>query len=127
MLGAAVGFDAVDYICGPTRHTKVAQCLRIDREVSDSGTVLGCHVSNCGTVGQRHGIQARAVELHELVDHTLLAKHLGHGEDKVGSRDALTQPSVEPEPDHVWKQHIHRLTEHDGFCLDATDTPAYNS
>ena len=51
----------------------------------------GRHVGDGGAVRERQALEAVAEELDELVDHALLAQHLGHGEHEVGGGGAGRQ------------------------------------
>ena len=64
------------------------------------------------------------MELDELADDTVLAEHLGDGQDQVGRGRAVRQLTVELEADHPRDEHRHRLAEHRGLGLDAADAPA---
>ena len=66
----------------------------------------------------------RAVELDELADDLLLAKHLGDGEHEIRRRRARRQLAVQLEADDFRDEHRHRLAEHRRFGFDAADAPA---
>ena len=122
-LGFAVGLGEPGLI--PTVRTfEIAQRFGIDREESDRGAVFGSHVRDGGAIRQRHAGQTRPEELDEFVDHALLAQHLRHGQHEIGGGDAIAQFAREFEAHDLRHQHVERLTEHDGFGLDAADTPA---
>ena len=55
------------------------------------------HVADRGAVGERQIREAVAEELDELVDHALLAQHLGDGEHQIGGGGAGRQAAAEPE------------------------------
>ena len=67
------------------------------------------------------------IELDELVDDALLAQHLRDREHEVGGGDALAEAAVQLETDDVRQEHIHGLTEHDGFGLDAAHAPPHDA
>jgi len=52
---------------------------------------------DCGAVGERQRRHARPVELDELPDDTFGSQHLRDGEDEVGRRGTLSEPSAQPE------------------------------
>ena len=85
-LGAAVLLDQRHRGGVTPGALEVLQRFGVDREKTAGGTVLGRHVRNGGAVGERELCQARPVELHELVDHAMLAQHLGDREDQVSRR-----------------------------------------
>ena len=67
------------------------------------------------------------VELHELLDHALLAEHLGDGQDQVGGGDALAQAAGELEAHHLGRDHVERLAQHHRLGLDAAHAPAQDA
>src|SRR5690606_5360546 len=75
-------------------------------------------------VGEAELGHAGAEELDELLDHAVLAEHLGDGEDQVGGGGALGELAGEPEADDLGGEHVDGLAEHDGLGLDAADAPA---
>jgi hypothetical protein len=105
-------------------EAQVAQRLLVDREDRAGRAVLGAHVADRRAVGQRHRGDAGPVELDELPDDTVLAQHLGDGEDEVGRGGAVGQLTGQLEPDDAGDEHRDRLAEHRGLGLDAADAPA---
>ena len=103
---------------------EVGQRLVVDGEEAAGRAVLRRHVGDGGAVGERHGVEAGAVELDELADDALLAQHLRDREHEVGRRDAFGQLAGELEADDLRQQHRLRLAEHGSFRLDAADAPA---
>ena len=57
----------------------------------------------------------------------MFSEHLNDSQRHVRRRNAGLEVSNQSHSDHVGRQHVDRLTEHDGFCLNATDTPAQNA
>ncbi len=98
--------------------------LVVDREEAAGGAVFGRHVGDGGAVGERERVEARAVELDELVHDAQLAQHLRHGEHEVGRGAALLELAGQLEADDRGQQHRERLAEHHGLGLDAADAPA---
>jgi hypothetical protein len=119
-----VGLDQGELLVAAAGQPQVGDGLLVDREHRDRGAELGRHVADGGPVRERERADAVAVELHELADHAVLAQHLGDREHQVGRGGALGQLAGELEPDDPRDQHRHRLAEHGGLGLDATDAPA---
>ena len=119
-----IGLDQRDALVLAARGFEIMQGLRIDREEAAGRAVFRRHVGDRGAVGDRHGGEARPVELDELADHALLAQHLRDGEHEVGRGHAFLQLAGELEADDLGDQHRERLAEHRGLGLDAADAPA---
>ena len=103
---------------------EVGQRLAVDREEAAGRAIFRGHIGDRGAIGDRHRIEARAVELDEFADHALLAQHLGDGQHQIGRGDPLAQFAVQLEADHLGQQHRQRLAEHGRLSLDAADPPA---
>ena len=103
---------------------EIAERLGVDREEAAGRAIFRRHIGDRRAVGDRHRVEARAVELDELADHALLAQHLRDGQHEIGRGDALAQFALELEADHLGQQHRQRLAEHRGLRLDAADAPA---
>ena len=125
-LRLGVGLDERDARGLAPGRLEIAERLRVDREEAAGRAVFGRHVGDRRAVGDRHRVEARAVELDELADHALLAQHLGHGQHEVGRGDALAQLARQLEADHLRQEHRERLAEHRRFRFDAADPPAEN-
>jgi hypothetical protein len=123
-LFPGVGLDQRELLVAAASEAEVLDGLLVDRKDRDGRAELRAHVADRGPVGQREGRDALAVELDELADHAVLAKHLGDREDQVGGGGALGQLAGQLEADHSRNQHRHRLAEHRGLGLDAADAPA---
>ena len=123
----AVGLDQREPALVAAGHPQVAQRLVVHGEEAAGRAVLRRHVPDRGPVGQRELRDAVAEVLHELPDHTGLAKDLGHREHEIGRRRALGQPAREPEADHLRDEHRERLAEHRRLRLDPADAPAEHS
>ena len=67
------------------------------------------------------------MELHELADDTVSAEHLRNGQDEVGGGNTLLKSAGQLEADHLWDEHVVRLSEGDGLRLNASDAPAENA
>ena len=124
LVGLGISLNQRDLLFGATGQTQVVERDVVDREDAAGGTELRAHVADGGTVGQRHGGDALAVEFHELADHAVLAEHVGDGQDHIGGGDALRDGTGELEADHARYEHGDRLAKHGGLGLDAADTPA---
>ena len=72
-------------------------------------------------------IQALSKELHKFTDHTFLAEHFHHGQDKVRGRRAFRQRTGQLKPYHFRNEHGDRLAEHCGLRLDAAYTPTQHT
>ena len=105
------------------RHGQVGEGLLVDGEEAARGAVLGRHVGDGGAVGERHGVEAGAEELDELVDHALLAQHLRDGQHEVGRGHALLELARQLEAHDLRDEHRLRLPQHGRLRLDATDAP----
>ena len=109
------------------RALEIAQRLGVDREEADRRAVFRRHVRDRGAIRQRHGRQAGAEELDELVDDALLPQHLRDREHEVGRGDTIAQLPRELEADHLRREHVERLPQHDGLGLDPADAPAHDA
>jgi hypothetical protein len=107
-------------------HGEVVDGFAVDREEAAGRAVFRAHVADGGAVGERHRIEAGAVEFDELGDNALLAQHLHDGQHQVGGGDAFLECAGQAEADDFRQQHGDRLAEHGGFGLDAADAPAEN-
>ena len=123
-LLAGVGVDELDRLGRAAGQLEVAERLGVDREDRAGRAELGRHVPDRRPVGEAEGRQPGPVELDELGDDAVLAKHLGHGQDQVGRGPALGQLAVEAEADDLRQQHRDRLAEHRRLGLDPADAPA---
>ncbi len=63
------------------------------------------------------------MELDELADNTMLAKHLRDSQHHIGCGGAIGERSGEPEADHLGDEHEDRLSDHDRLGFDAADSP----
>ena len=75
-------------------------------------------------IRKREVLHALAVELDELPDDALLAKHLGHRENRVRRRGALGELARQLEANDLRQQHADRLTQHRRLRFDAAHAPA---
>jgi hypothetical protein len=122
-----VGLDDLDLLVLAAGEPQIPQRLLVDREDRTCRPVLGAHVADRGAIGERHRGDAGAVELDELTDDAVLAKHLGDGQDEVGGGGTVRELTVELEPDDAGDQHADRLPQHGRLGLDAADAPAENT
>ena len=90
-LRLGVGLDQRDARRLAARSLEIGDRLRVDREQAAGRAVFRRHVGEGRAVGDRHRVEAGAVELDELADHALLAQHLGDGQHQVGRGDAFAQ------------------------------------
>ena len=102
---------------------QVPERLPVDREVRRRRPVLRAHVRQRRPVRDRQRREAVAEELHELPDDAVRAEHLGQREHEVGGRRAGRERSGHAHADHDRLRQEHRLAEHRGFRLDASDAP----
>ena len=70
---------------------EIGERLGVDREQAAGRAIFRRHIGDRRAIGDRHRVEARAVELDEFADHALLAQHLGHGQHEIGRGDALAQ------------------------------------
>ena len=122
-LGTRVCLHQRDLRFVAAGEAQVLDALRIDGEDAAGRSVLGGHVRDGGAIGERQVVEPVAVELDELADHALRAKHLHHGKHEVGRSGALGEPAGELEADHLGDEHRDRLAEHRGLRLDSPDSP----
>ena len=92
-----VALDQVDLLAAAAGDVEVAQRLRVDREQGGRRAVLRAHVAQGGAVRNRKARQPVAAELDELLDHAVLAQHLGEGQHQVGRGRAGRQRADEPD------------------------------
>src|ERR1700674_60407 len=104
-LLAGVGFDERDLLVAAAGEFQVAQAFFVDRKDAAGGAVLGSHIRNRRTISERQVLQAGAEVLDELPDNSVVAKHLGDSENKVGCSGAFTQTSGKLHADDERDQH----------------------
>ena len=126
-LRTHVGFGALDECFRTPGESHVAESFIVHGEEPNRRAVLGRHVGDRGSVGQRHAVQALAVEFNEFIHDAAGAQHLGHGQHQVSSGDAITEFAIKFETNDIRQQHVHRLAEHDRLRFNAADTPAQYS
>jgi hypothetical protein len=80
---------------------KVGQRLVVHGEEAHRRAILGRHVRDGRAVGKRQVLHALAVELDELSDDALLAKHLGHRQNRVRGGGAFAKLPGELEADDL--------------------------
>ena len=108
-------------------EAQVIERDRIHREEADGGAVFGSHVADGGAIGQRQGTHAGAIEFYKFADDTLLAEHLGGGEDKISSSGAFGHFAAQLKANNLRQQHGDGLAQHAGFGFDTADTPTNNA
>src|SRR5699024_9775267 len=126
-LSLGVSLDQCGLLFRTTGETQVLDGLLVDGEHRTGGAELRGHVADGCAVRQRDGLDAVAVELNELLNNTVVAEHLGDGQNDVGGGDADRDLTGELEADDAWDQHGDRLAEHGSLCLDAADAPAQDA
>ena len=99
----------------------------VDGEEPAGRAVLRGHVGDGCAVGQRQTGKSGAVELNELLDHTLRPQHLHHREHEVGGGDSVLQGAAEVESDDLRNLHVVGLAQHHGLRLNAADAPAQHA
>jgi hypothetical protein len=90
-LRLRIGFDQLDALGLAAGHGEVVDGFAVDREEAAGRAVFRAHIADGGAVGERHRIEAGAVELDELADNALLAQHLHDGQHQVGGGDAFLE------------------------------------
>ena len=120
----AVRLDERDLLLGAIREAEIGKCHVVDREEAARRAVLGAHVAERRTVGERERRDPGAEVLDELADDADLAQDLRHRQDEVGRGGALRQLAQEAEADDLRHEHRERLAEHCRLGLDSADTPA---
>ena len=126
-LRLGVRLDECDLLLGAPGEAQVTQRLIIDREDRHGGAIFRAHVADRGAVGQRHRRDAAAVELDELPDHTVLAKHLGDGQHQVSGSRSVGEFAGQFEAHDARNQHRHGLPEHGRLGFDAAYAPAQHA
>ena len=109
------------------RTRQIVQRLVIHREKPHRRPVLRCHICNRRAIRQPNTRQTRAVKLHKLIYHALLAQHLNHRQRQIRRRRTLGQLPIQLEPDNLGRQHINRLPKHHRLCLNPPHTPAHHT
>ena len=122
-----VGLHEGDVLVRPAGEAQVVEGDVVDREHGGRGAELRAHVADGGAVGQRHGRDAFAVELHELADHTVLAQLFGDGQDDVGGGRAGRDGPGQLEAHDARDQHGDGLAEHGRLGFDAAHAPAQHA
>ena len=123
-LRLGVGFHQSDAVGVAAGQMQIRHRHLVQREEAAGGTILGGHVADRRTVGQRQVIEASTEEFDEFADHALAPQHLRDREDQIGRGGALGHFSGQAEADHVGDQHGDRLAEHRRLRLDPADAPA---
>lgn len=123
-LFLVVPLNQIDLLLRATGPLHVPQRLGIDREEAHRGTILGRHVGNRRPVRQRHVIQPRPEELHELPDHPMLTQHLSDRQHQIRRRRTFRQFARKLKPDDFRQQHVDRLAQHHRLGFNPADAPA---
>jgi hypothetical protein len=123
-LFLGVRLNKCNVLLGAAGKAQVVEGDVVDREHGSGGAEFRAHVADGGAVCQRHRGNTFAVELHELAHNTVLAQHLGDGENHVGGGGTGRNAAAELEADHARDQHGNRLAQHGGLGFDAADAPA---
>src|SRR5690606_21484104 len=123
-VNLGIALDGRYLVRQPARLAQVPEGLGIGREAAYGRPVLRRHVAQRCAVRHRHRRESLAVELHELAHHALAAQHLRDDEHQIGGSSTFRQAPCELEADDFGQDHVVRLTQHHGFCLDTAYTPA---
>ena len=91
LLRFKILFDALHNFFRAPGQAHIAQGFIVNGEEAHRSAILGGHVRNRRPIGQGEHIQARAVELHKLADHTLFTQHLHDTQHQIGGCDAIRQ------------------------------------
>ena len=65
--------------------------------------------------------------IHQLLDDAFEAKLLHHSQDQIRRRHPLLELTDQAHPHDLRREHVDRLTQHDGLGLDPADAPAEDS
>ena len=122
-LLACVGLDESDLIFGASGQAQIFQSLFVDGEDSAGGAVFGRHVGDGGAIGEREIAQSRAEVFDEFAHHSMLAQHLGDGQNEVGGGGSFAQSASELHSNHKRNEHGDRLAEHRRLGFDPSDSP----
>jgi hypothetical protein len=79
-LLATIGFDQGNLLGGAAGEAEIGERLLVDREDAASRAVLGRHVADRGSVGQRQIVEAGPEIFDKLAHHAVPAQHLGDRE-----------------------------------------------
>ena len=122
-----VGLDQLHVLGRAARELEIAECLLIDRENADGGSVLGGHVPDRRAISQGQGGHPRAEELDELSHDTFRAQHLRNRQHEIGRRGALGEAPAQPESNDLRNEHRDGLAEQGSFGFDAADAPTHDA
>ncbi len=90
-LLAAVGLDQSNLLLAAPGEPQIFQRLFINRKNSASRSIFRTHVGDRGAIGQRQIPQPRPKVLDEFSNDSVLAQHLGYGENKIGGGRTFAQ------------------------------------
>ena len=126
-LSLVVRLDQFDFGSRSSGASHEAQRFIIDGEEAHRRAVFGSHVGQRRAIGERHRLEAGAVELDELSNDAVLPQSLRHRENEVRRSGSFGELPAHFEADHFGHEHVDRLAEHDRFGFDSTDAPAHNA
>src|SRR5204863_7698037 len=106
-----VSLDKVDLLAIAAGDFQVTQRLLIDWEQRGRRAVLRAHVAEGRSVGDGKTGESVTAELDELVDHAVLAEHLGEGQDEVGRGRSRRQRAEEAHADDDRGWNVRGLPE----------------
>ena len=105
-----IGGDELSLLLASTSEFQVSDGLLVDGEDRACRAVFGRHVPDSRSICHRQLAHTRAVELHELADHTMLTKHLSDHQDQVSRSGSERELTTELESDHLRYEHRDWLT-----------------
>ena len=111
-LSLQVSGDHLDTVRVGADQVEVLNSLVINWEVAHSGTILGRHVCNSGSVDEREASATGSEELNELADDAALAKHVRASKHQVSGGGMGRKLTRELEADNLGQDHRNLLTQH---------------
>ena len=123
-LRLGVRFDELHLRLVPPRESQIVDRLGVDREETHRRPVLGRHVADGRSIGQRKARQSYAIKFHEFADDLFFAEHFRHGQHEISRSGTRLQAAVHLESDDLRDEHRYRLSEHCRLGFDSADAPA---
>jgi hypothetical protein len=124
VLGAKTLLNNFNLVGITSSGSEVIQSLVVNGEETHSGTILGSHVADGGSVSETEVLDTITKEFDKLADNTSLSEHLHASQHQIGGGGRVRELSGELETDNLGKDHRDSLTKHHSLSLDTTNTPS---
>ena len=108
-------------------HSEIVEGFRIRREISHGSSVLRGHVSDSGSISQAEVGNTRTEKLYEFANNTSLSESVDDLKDQISSSDIFSERACESVTNDFRENHGNRLTKHDSFSFNTSNTPADNT